>query len=213
MLRYIYAEDMGGFPTLNRSMFEDRADQFKTRLGWAVNVDTNGQERDDYDAMNPLYVIWQRSNGCHGGSMRVMPTTGSTMVNDHFAHVAGLEIISPFIWESTRFCLSRELSRENAARASAALMLGGCEIGLRFGLQHAIGVFDARMIRIYRMLGWSPEVLGESGEGRNKVYVGLWDFSEEVRSTLAPKAGIAPSLSEMWFEASFGKRGFAEAVA
>ena len=74
MLRYIYGNDLHQFPLLRDTMFRDRADQFKTRLGWAVNVNAAGEERDEYDAMNPLYVIWQNPDGTHGGSMRFLPT-------------------------------------------------------------------------------------------------------------------------------------------
>ncbi|MEL7091085.1 MAG: acyl-homoserine-lactone synthase, partial [Pseudomonadota bacterium] len=52
MLRYVYATDLHKFPKLARTMFEDRADQFKTRLGWDVRVDALGHERDVYDALN-----------------------------------------------------------------------------------------------------------------------------------------------------------------
>ena len=51
MIRYIYADQLDAFPLLKRSMFRDRADQFKTRLGWDVHVDANGEERDEYDAL------------------------------------------------------------------------------------------------------------------------------------------------------------------
>ncbi|MEC8574058.1 MAG: autoinducer synthase, partial [Pseudomonadota bacterium] len=34
MLRYVYAHDLPRHPKLAQSMFQDRADQFKTRLGW-----------------------------------------------------------------------------------------------------------------------------------------------------------------------------------
>ena len=60
MIRYIYGEDLNKFPMLARSMFRDRADQFATRLGWEVSVDERGEERDEYDRENPLYVIWEK---------------------------------------------------------------------------------------------------------------------------------------------------------
>ncbi len=106
MLRYIYANDLDQFPALQKSMYRDRADQFKTRLGWDVTVNDAGEERDNYDDLNPLYVIWQKPDGSHGGSMRFLPTTGPTMVNDHFSHLtSGGPITSPLIWECTRFAL------------------------------------------------------------------------------------------------------------
>lgn len=199
MLRYIYAEDLPKYPRLHRSMFADRAAQFRDRLAWAVSVDDEGLERDEYDAMNPLYVIWQQDDGSHGGSMRFLPTTGATMVNDHFADLTGAEIRHPLIWECTRFCLT-----EGAApQVSAALLLGGLEIGLGFHLTDAVGVFDARMVRIYRRLGWSPTVLGTRGQGRDAISVGLWAYHADRRAGLLQRAGIAAEQSREWFAAAF----------
>ena len=131
MIRYIYGDELAAYPILAKSMFEDRADQFKTRLGWEVSVDRNGYERDGYDDLNPLYVIWQRQDGRHGGSMRLLPTVGATMVNDHFGHLLdGARIESPRIWECTRFCLARGAD----GRTAAALMLAGVEIMRGFGI-------------------------------------------------------------------------------
>lgn len=202
MLRYIYGSDLYQFPRLARSMFVDRADQFQTRLGWDVKVDASGAERDDYDAMNPLYVIWENAQGGHGGSMRFLPTTGPVMVNDHFGHLTTGPIKSALIWECTRFCLARGAS----THVAAALMLGGGEIMRSFGIKHFVGVFDARMIRIYRMIGASPRVLGSEGEGRDRIAVGLWDYNNEAQSRVAAKAGITPDQSRQWFDASFGAR-------
>ena len=204
MIRYIYGDSLNQFPRLRDSMLRDRAAQFRARLGWEVEVDENGYECDEYDAMNPLYVIWERPDGRHGGSMRFLPTTGPVMVNDHFRDLTdGVEIVSPLIWECTRFCLSAEA--EGGSRIAAALMLGGAEIGLAFYLRHAVGVFDARMVRIYGRLGWKPDVLGTKGAGREAVSVGLWEFSEAVRDRMAAKAGISPALSAHWFARCFGE--------
>ena len=57
MLRYIYGNELDGYEELKHSMFQDRADQFRTRLEWDVNVDEQGEEHDSYDELNPLYVI------------------------------------------------------------------------------------------------------------------------------------------------------------
>ncbi len=182
-------------------MFRDRACQFHDRLGWEVSVGEDGFERDDYDDLNPLYVIWERSDGRHGGSMRFLPTTGDTMINDHFLELTdGVEIRSPFIWESTRFCLAPDTD----AKVSAALMLGGMELGLANHLSHAVGVFDARMVRIYRRLGWGPTVLGTSGTGKDAISVGLWAFEDDIRPRLLQRAGISSEISRHWYDRSFG---------
>ena len=201
MLRYLMGNDLDTFPALRDSMFKDRAQQFRQRLGWEVAVDGRGWECDQYDALNPVYVIWQQPNGGHGGSMRFLPTLGRTMVNDHFRHLTGGRRIShPKMWECTRFCLS-----EGAAPSvSAALMLGGAQLGVGFGLARAVGVFDARMVRIYRMLGWEPSVLGSAGEDAQAVSLGIWEFSEDIRCKLAAKAGVSPDQSRLWFDRAFG---------
>lgn len=201
MLRYLYADQLSAYPRLAETMFRDRAAQFHGRLNWEVTVDDTGAERDSYDALNPLYVIWECADGAHGGSLRFLPTTGQTMVNDHFPDLTdGVKIVSPLIWECTRFCLSPGAG----ARISAALMLGGLEVGLAFGLGHAIGVFDARMVRIYRRLGWGPTILGTSGAGSEAISAGIWEFLPSLRPRLLAGAGVSSELSQHWFGRSFG---------
>ena len=196
MLRYLYGSELKTHPQLRDSMFRDRADQFHTRLGWNVQLTDAGEERDDYDTLDPLYVIWEEPDGRHGGSMRFLPTSGRTMINEHFRFLLEDHAISnPLIWECTRFCLARDA----APHVSAALMLGGCEVGLGFGLSFSIAVFDARMVRIYRRLGWSPMVLGTTGEGRDAISAGLWHFSEARAQALCEKAGVPRALSRLWF--------------
>ena len=200
MLRYVYASDLVDHPKLTRTMFRDRADQFKTRLGWEVSVDADGCERDEYDDLNPLYVIWEEPDGSHGGSMRFLPTTGRTMVNEHFGDLISGPITSPAIWECTRFCLNRGAG----GHVAAALMLGGGEIMQNFGVEHFVGVFDARMARIYRMIGSSPEVLGSAGTGRDRISVGLWHFEPGAAEKVSERAGVPMELSRQWFDRSFG---------
>ncbi len=211
MLRYIYADELETLPRLKAGMFKDRAAQFSQRLGWEVTVDEDGFERDSYDDLNPLYILWERPDGTHGGSLRLLPTTGDTMINDHFTELTeGVKIQSPLIWECTRFCLARGAG----ANVSSALMLGVLEIGLKSHLDHIVGVFDARMIRVYARVGWGPTVLGTLGTGREAISAGLWPVEQSYRPRLLSKAGISSEVSNHWYGRSFGaiKEQF-EAVA
>ena len=204
MIRYLYGTDLWRFPDLAAGMFRDRADQFKTRLRWEVEVDADGFEHDAYDALNPLYVIWERPDGGHGGSMRFLPTTGQTMVNDHFLSLTdGVAFQSPLIWECTRFCLARQTD----PGCAAALMLAGGELMQGFGIRHFVGVFDARMVRIYNRIGAAPEVLGTQGAGRQAISVGLWEFSEAAQRRVSRVAGVPLAASREWFDAAFGDPG------
>ncbi len=203
MIRFIYADDLRNYPVLAESMFRDRAEQFKHRLGWDVTVNEYGWERDEYDALNPLYVIWEGPDGRHMGSMRTLPTLGRNMVAEHFLHLTdGVTIASPFIWECTRFCLSPKAT----PGVAAGLLLAGCEMGLRFGLEQSIGVFDARMPRIYGRIGWMPDVIGTGGEGRDAISVGIWHITEEARAEISQRSGIPLEVVAGWFDASFNSR-------
>ena len=201
MIRFLYADELRAYPALRATMFRDRAEQFRRRLNWDVTVDEDGLEVDEYDALNPLYIIWETPQGLHGGSMRVLPTTGQTMVNDHFLDLTdGVKIESPFIWECTRFCLSPAAS----GQVAGALMLAGAEFGLSSGLSHSIGVFDARMVHVYRRLGWEPVIMGTRGEGKDAISVGLWPMDEDLRVRLSQRLGFSPEVSDYWFRRSFG---------
>lgn len=201
MIHYLYADQIAAHPLLFKSMYEDRAAQFGKRLNWQVTIDASGQELDEYDHLNPLYVIWQEKDGSHGGSMRFLPTTGRVMVNEHFQHLTdNVTIQSPLIWECTRFCIS---PRDPQPEIAACLMRAGAELGRRFHLAHSVGVFDTRMIRIYKSLGWSPDILGTDGKGRTAISVGLWDFKAAPFTGLAEKAKLDENAFGRWFDASF----------
>jgi acyl homoserine lactone synthase len=201
MLRYVTGRDLPHYPKLRATMLRDRAAQFSERLGWAVTVDDAGFEQDQYDMLNPLYVIWQRSDGCHGGSMRFLPTTGRCMVNEHFTHLnGGVPISKDGIWECTRFCLAPGAG----PHVAAALMLAGGELLERQGLQHFLGVFDANMERIYRRIGACPDILGHAGAGRDKVSLGLWSLTPQARARVARRAGLSAALSDLWYRRAFG---------
>ncbi|MBV1868273.1 MAG: autoinducer synthase [Marinosulfonomonas sp.] len=201
MLRYIYGNDLDKFPRLRDTMFRDRADQFLHRLKWDVSVDDSGHERDEYDAMNPLYVIWVAEGGVHGGSMRFLPTVGPTMVQDHFPHLTnGVRIESPLIWECTRFCLAPNSTRN----VTAGLVLGAGEIMENFHLSHFVGVFDPRMERIYRILGLNPDVIGTDGQGAAQIGVGLWEMQKSAWPGTLQRAGVSRAESREWFRSSFG---------
>jgi acyl homoserine lactone synthase len=183
-------------------MFRDRAEQFAQRLGWEVSVDDRGWERDEYDGLNPLYVVWELPDGRHGGSMRFLPTVGRTMVNEHFGDLTGgVRIESPLIWECTRFCISPRADR----RAAAALVLGAGELMENFGLSHFCGVFDPRMERIYRLYDVEPDVIGTAGTGKARIGVGLWEMKPAAWPRTLQRLGIDRATSRRWFDLSFNR--------
>lgn len=202
MIRFIRADELKLFPKLRDSMFRDRAVQFRHRLRWDVQVDREGLERDTYDTHNPLYVIYEGSDGLHQGSMRFLPMTGPNMIRDHFSELLDPGVFEGLnIWECTRFCLGENAAPQIAGRLMAAggAMLNG------LALDGFVGVFDARMTRIYARIGANPEVLGRQGEGKNAIGLGLWRFSKEARFRVAQRAGVSQQVVSYWFECCFGE--------
>lgn len=207
MLHYIYGNDLDAFPLLRDSMFQDRAAQFAQRLGWdAVNVDEQGREMDDYDARNPLYIIWELEDGTHGGSMRMMPTVGDTMLNDHFTHLTdGVRIQSPLIWECTRFCISPRADR----RATAALVVAAGELMDEFALEHFVGVFFDKMERVFALSHIKADILGVDGDADaagDRIAVGTWEITPDCMTRNLARIGVTRQTSKDWFRASFTRR-------
>lgn len=199
-IRLVNGMDLNGHGRLLGKMFEARKRLFADRLEWDVTVDERGWEVDQYDALNPLYLISTDDSGAHQGSLRLLPTTGDTMLRDVFTPIFDNTVIeSPLIWECTRFCIESDKSEKISAglhRATTALLLGICETGLYAGIQHIVGVFDRRMIPIYKRGGWAPEVVGQSGTGREAVYLGIWEVDEASAAAIRDAGQLKGSILE-----------------
>lgn len=196
MIHFVYGDALVSRSNLAHSMFLDRAEQFETRLGWEVSVNDLGEERDEYDFLNPLYVIVANTDGQHEASMRLLPTTGKTMVNDHFREIThGALIESPTIWECTRFCTSPN-ARPHAA---TKLMAAGGKVMQEYCVDHFVGVFDRKMLPVYRMIGCVPTIVGWSKSDRNKTGVGLWEYDADHYKRLLDGCAMTEIEMELFF--------------
>ena len=182
MIELISGAELNDKPQLAVSMFRDRAWQFKERLNWDVQVNDAGLEVDDYDLPDTLYAIETSHIGLHLGSMRFRPTVSRNMISEHFSHVVpNVDFKSPFIWECTRFCISRT-APDSVAHS---LLAAGAKLMQLHDLASFVAVFDSRMTRLYRRYGVSPEVLGSSIDTQgNTVNVGLWHNNAGLASQL-----------------------------
>lgn len=196
MIRYLYGTQLTDFPDLAAAMFRDRTIQFRDRMGWDVTVDGFGWETDAYDALDPLYVIASDAKGGHAGSMRFLPTIGPTMLADIFPHLMPAPVRDPDTWECTRFCLAPDADAGVAQR----LLLAASELGLGLGLRASLGVFDRPMVRVYRRLGWAPEVLGTA----DGISAGRWTFDTDRHDALCRATGVSARQSRDWWEVTFG---------
>lgn len=196
MITYVLGTDLWLKPSLAQSMFRDRAIQFSERLRWPVQVDTRGFERDQYDGQNPIYVVATNEGRTHEGSLRLLPMTGRTMINEHFASALdGHVLVDQNVWECTRFCLSPSANPKTAAVLLAAAGYLMQELDIRA----IVAVFDRLMLRRYRASGVSPEVLGQTEQGGSTVMAGIWRFSGSQLNSLMQRGSLDPVECQIAF--------------
>jgi acyl homoserine lactone synthase len=167
-------------------MFRLRARVFHDRLGWDLQV-ADGKERDTYDDEGPVYLIYADDETREvKGSMRLLPTTGPTVLADFFSDTLpdAVHLSAPTIWECTRFCVDdRILSRGNREElffTSAVLVAALGEVAIKAGIESILGNFDATMLRLYRRIGCDVDVLGSTQRYGRPVYLGLFPISELI---------------------------------
>lgn len=167
-------------PAWHKAFAQDRDEMhrlryrvFKERLNWGVRVVAGG-EADDFDAMQPSYLLQRSRDGNLQGCVRLLPTTGSTMLRDVFPELLGRRQVpaAQSIWESSRFALDLPVGATETtaglAKATYELFAGMIEFGLSRSLIDIVTVTDVRIERILRRAGWplrrisEPRMVGET---------------------------------------------------
>lgn len=188
----------GQFQPLLNDMFRLRARVFAGRLGWEVNI-KNGMEIDQFDHMDPSYIIGVDDEMNVISCARVLQTTGAHMLSDVFnAILCGQEPVrSPNIWESTRFCvdtkrLKGEKSKQTISTATCELMVGVLEYAQESGITDIITVIDPVMDRVLKRSNNAPH--GYVGEtvpmGKVKALAALLDCTDDRIANVREFAGI-----------------------
>jgi N-acyl-L-homoserine lactone synthetase len=164
------------YPDLLDQMFRMRAREFHDRLKWDVVV-VDGREIDDYDNDDATYLLVLK-DGKVTASVRLIPTTGRTMLRDHFFHIAPPP--DPNVWEATRFCSGGSLAILELAKEMT-------EFGLEQGMTSIVGCFDHASYRIYRhackSVGCELDIIGRHA----KIYCGRFEISQLVLDRLIAK--------------------------
>lgn len=177
-------------------MHEFRAKAFGERRGWRVNV-SDGKEVDDFDQMDPLYVILSDGMGEHVASVRLLPTTGPYMMSEIFSDVAGPGGIvrHPLIWECSRFCVdtewARDFGQDGVNIATRMLLFGVFRTALEIGLINLVGVYDVYMERILKRTGCIMERMGPvvRYDDDLRTVSGLFEVSPQILERLAARPG------------------------
>jgi len=181
-------------------MYRVRFRVFKNRLDWDVAVDGD-MEKDAYDDLDPIYLLQRSGDGELTGCVRLLPTTGPTMLRDTFPVLLhGSPMPSdPAIWETSRFALDqRQVASVGAggvATQTYELLVGLLEFGIANGIRQIVTVTDARMERILRRANWPLQRLGEPVQiGDTRALAGMVDISEDILRRLRSRGGFVEPL-------------------
>ena len=182
--------------------FRLRKRVFADRLGWDVSV-SGHCERDRYDELHPAYLLWcDEDRRQLYGSVRLMPTTGPTLLYDVFRETFPdvCDLIAPGIWEGTRMCIDEDAVGRDCPdirpdRAFCLLLLALCEAALANGIHTMISNYEPHMRRVYQKAGAELDELGRSdGYGRFPVCCGAFDVSHRVLSAMRSKLQVYEPL-------------------
>jgi len=196
MMQLITPENYAQFTDALAEMHRLRFRVFKERLEWSVQVE-NEMERDRFDALQPIYLLHRGNDDRVQGCVRLLPSTGPTMLRDVFPALLGRNPCpsDPRIWESSRFALelSPELARSASglARATFELFAGMIEFGLSHSLTGIVTVTDLRMERILRRANWPLERLGDVEMiGATQAVAGILDVSPDALAHVKKACGL-----------------------
>lgn len=202
MFVLVQAPDFQRHANLLDQMFRLRKRVFADQLGWDVQVEGE-LERDAYDDFDPAYLIWcdDEHRRVYGG-MRLMPTTGPTLLYDVFRRTFpdGASLTAPGIWEGTRMCLDEaalevDMPQATGARGFCLMLVALCEVALAHGVHTMISNYEPHMRRIYNRAGAEVHELGRAeGFGKHPVCCGAFNVSESVLGVMRGSMNLTMPL-------------------
>ncbi|OJU35008.1 MAG: conjugal transfer protein TraI [Alphaproteobacteria bacterium 65-37] len=190
MIQLITSDSYGSHLDELADMHRLRYRIFKQRLDWDVQA-AGDMEVDEFDALHPCYLLLRSADGTVSGCVRLLPTTGPTMLRDTFAALldGATAPASPVVWESSRFGLDPDhagpLGGQGIAKATYELFAGMVEFGLSRGLTDIVTVTDVLMERILRRASWPLRRLGQpKAFGRSRAVAGYLEVSADSLSRI-----------------------------
>ena len=184
-----------------REMHRMRYRVFKERLGWDVPVE-DGMERDEFDELDPIYVLAFDDDHELAGSWRLLPSTGPTMIGDAFPELLdGIPVPrSPEIWECSRFTVDcHSVGQKDSLcalnRVTSEIFCGLIEYCIAEQITEIVTVYDILIARILPRVGCVPYWQGKFHRvGCTKAVLGRFWASSETLASVRQRGGIQGSV-------------------
>ena len=145
------------------AMYRFRHDVFHDRLGWDV-VSDNGMEHDEFDELDPVYVLAKRDLEVRG-CCRLLPTTGAYMLKDTFPQLLDGQAApqQPDVWEISRFAVVTG-ETQSTGFGLGDMPVEVMQIAIRFakenGISRYVTVTSVALERMFKKLGVNTMRLG-----------------------------------------------------
>lgn len=164
-------------------MFRLRHEVFKERLNWDVGS-RSGQERDDFDDLEPVYIVCEE-DGEVLGSWRLLPTTGPYMLKNVFPELLhGAEAPEhENVWEISRFAVSKRVAGNDSLgtirSVTNTLLEELFTFAARRNIERIVAVSDVRFERILKRAGLLTKRYGPPLQvGVTKAVAGFADVND-----------------------------------
>jgi N-acyl-L-homoserine lactone synthetase len=165
MIALLPGEARAHFPRFMDEMLDLRLSVARSRHGRSSGPVHRLAALDYFDSLDPLYVLALDDNERVAGALRLLPTTGGTMLNDAFAAALpeGRRIESPLIWEASRWTLRGVEDPVRQApymdRTIGQLGVALNEIAEAAALTHLIAVCDSAVHQLLSLRGCAGDPL------------------------------------------------------
>lgn len=182
--------------TILDSMFRFRFKVFYSKLGWEVAT-RDDREKDEYDELNPYYLISVDNRNSTNGCWRLLPTSGKYMIQDTFPELLRGEPIpsGPNVWELSRFAVSAvdgNNSQIALNQVTFKMMAELIEFADKNNISHYVTAMSVAVERLMKKAGIPMKRFGDGKASRvgKTLSVASWiPVTDELRQVVAMANG------------------------
>ena len=162
MIKIVNHKTLSEHGHLLTKQFELRYKEFIERQ--AYNVSTfDYMEYDKYDTPAATYLIYEGEDDSVQGVSRITPVKNSCMLKELWPELLEnpRELDDPSVWESSRFCINKDLPSNYRRRICYELALANVEYSLMEGITKIVGMMPTLILRsVFERSGIFLERLG-----------------------------------------------------
>jgi acyl-homoserine lactone synthase len=163
MMEVLTGIDRARYPHLFSRMHSQRHEIYVERRGWKGLHSENGEERDQFDRADTIYLLAIDEEDDILAGLRLLPTAGSHLLGDVFPHLvmSGDVPRGDDILELTRFYVAPfGANRQVRDWLVGVLCTGMIEYCLDHGVTQITSVIDTFLLKLMLSMEWKVRPLG-----------------------------------------------------